>query len=124
MYQIVLGKLRQRVDNLMSEQRFQQSLQKSTIFANASLSSQGPLSGGFEFGKSGILPLNSMNGGSPAGTSTPRNGYPSREDARERSNEADEVEDLNALLREMMQPTNRDVDMDTPNASIMNGCHS
>jgi len=121
MYNVVLGKLRDRVDKLMAEQRFQQSLQKSIIFTNAAPNNTGSLSGGFEFGRPGMFLLNSVHGGPPSGISTPRNGYLSRADLKERSNENDEVEDLNALLREMMQPVNHDADMDTPNASTING---
>jgi len=67
-----------------------------------------------------LLPSTSALSGLTSGASTPRNGLSSREGTRERSSETDEVEDLNALLQEMMQPMAQDDEMDTPNASRMN----
>jgi len=120
MYHHVLGKLNQRVNNLMEEQRFQRSLQKSVIFTTSTSNPLGPLAGGFEPGR--LTPSSSTNSGLVSGASTPKHGTYQR--GRERTNEPDEVDDLNALLVEMMQPPSHDVEMDTPNASMMNGNHS
>jgi len=122
MYHHVLGKLNQRVNSLMEEQRFQRTLQKSIIFAASASNPLGPLAGGFEPGR--LTPSSSANSGLASGASTPRNGLNSRKSEPERSGEPDEVDDLNSLLMEMMQPVNHDSEMDTPNASVMNGSHS
>ena len=118
MHQATLVKLRQRVDNLMTEQHFQRTLQRSPLFAKANATKLGISSYASEFGRSGLLPPSS--GLPSSGASTPRNGLLSREGTREHGSETDEVEDLNALLQEMMQPITQDEEMDTPNASKMN----
>jgi hypothetical protein len=119
MYHQVLGKLDQRVKSLMEEQRFQRSLQKSTIFTTSASNPLGPLAGGFEPGR--MTPSSSLSSGLVSGTSTPRHDAFQRNASQEQMTEADEVDNLNSLLMEMMQPVNHDVEMETPNASIMNG---
>jgi hypothetical protein len=123
----VMERLKKRVEECMVEQRLRRSLDQSPLFKSWKKSEVGFYSSddvGFgEYERRGL-----GMGGLISGMSTPKIGGTGAGTARGRSQsrETDTVDDLNALLQEMMQPLHPGQveqsgggDSDTPNASML-----